>query len=73
MRRRSPASDDLPDDPAVLAAMIERHLGAAQVAIRELAQDLRPPRAPQAVDRRPDLFDVFPLPGAIAITAGDDA
>lgn len=56
MPRRKPDLDHLPDDPALIAAMIERHLGAAQAAIRDLACELRPAPAKRPAEQTADLF-----------------
>ncbi|SFJ68509.1 hypothetical protein SAMN02799642_05172 [Methylobacterium brachiatum] len=58
MRRRRAAAptDGLPDDPALIAAQIQRHLKEAQAAIGSLIDDLAPRQPRRPVSLTPDLF-----------------
>lgn len=61
MKRRKPVPPtDLPDDPAILAEMIERSLRAALRSIADLRADLAPAPRPAAPQQQLSLLEPRP-------------
>ncbi|MGX7709145.1 hypothetical protein [Methylobacterium sp. Gmos1] len=61
MKRREPAPPaDLPDDPVILAGMIERSLKVALRTIADLRAELAPPPRPAAAQQQLSLLEPRP-------------
>lgn len=61
-RRASAVIDSLPDDPALIAAQMQRHLAAAQSAISDLLRELSPGPIVKRSNETLDLFDQASAP-----------